>query len=218
MKSQDVVVLFKLLSLRQWENSTISRFRTVEGWEGWDGDVEGGGRDSFMSDFEELPSQEFAQFYTARGLSAGLGISKSEVNASIKRSIGVGLAIHDRRTGWPRVNTKSLLDFIVYGLKYVFPAETRGVVRGIPTSFSAPVLSERLMSAGEYIYVWEDARGKNMGQSLSPLYKSVGYAVRRDPRLYEFLALVDAVRVGNQRERAVAASLLEKNMRGGVSE
>ncbi len=150
--------------------------------------------------------------YTVRSLSKnlGIGISKSEINNSIKRSVAVGLAKFDRVTGRPQPNVSALRDFIVYGIKYVFPAKTGGIVRGIPTSFAAPILKGQLMTAGENIYVWPDPHGKNKGQSVLPLYKSVPQAVKLDDKLYEFLALIDAIRLGLPRESNLAKNILEK--------
>lgn len=181
MKSQDIFLLLKLVSLSQQENNS---------------------RES-----------SFAARYTTRGIESETGIGKSVVSQSLNRSIKVGLAKLERKTGFPRVNVKALTEFIVYGLKYVFPAEVSEVSRGIPTSFAAPVLNGIIMSAGNLIYIWPDARGGNMGQSVAPLYKSVPMAVKLDPYLYEYLALVDAIRLGNAREAGVAKDELEKKLK-----
>ncbi len=69
------------------------------------------------------------------------------------------------------------------------------------------------MSGGETIYIWPDAKGSNKGQSVQPLYKSVPMAVKTDPLLYEYLALVDAIRLGNAREASLAKSELEIKLR-----
>jgi hypothetical protein len=69
------------------------------------------------------------------------------------------------------------------------------------------------MSAGETIYVWPDARGNNKGQAVQPLYKTVSKAVKMDPFLYEYLALVDAIRLGTAREAGVAIDELEEKLR-----
>ncbi len=42
------------------------------------------------------------------------------------------------------------------------------------------------------------------GSSIMPLFKSVPEAAHKDERLYEMLALVDAIRLGNQREANLA--------------
>ncbi|MCY1382295.1 hypothetical protein D9M69_703050 [compost metagenome] len=51
-----------------------------------------------------------------------------------------------------------------------------------------------------------------MGQAVEPLFKSCPRAVERDPVLYELLALVDAVRLGQPRERKLAIELLHERM------
>ena len=51
-----------------------------------------------------------------------------------------------------------------------------------------------------------------MGQSIKPLFKSVPEAVQKDERLYEYLALVDAIRLGNQREVGLAGDLLSERL------
>ncbi len=126
--------------------------------------------------------------------------------------MSVGMAKLDRKSKLPKTNIRALLEFIVHGIKYVFPANPSAIVRGIPTSIAAPVLKGKLMTAGEYIYVWPDALGNEKGQSVVPLYKTVPMAVKKDPRLYEFLALVDAIRLGAG--RAFAAKELKKTLRG----
>lgn len=177
MKSQDIVLLLKLVSLRKQEKEAVS-----------------------------------AAQYTVRGLADETGISKSEVSNALNRCTKVGLLKQDRTTHYPCANVKALSEFIVYGLKYVFPAEMKEVTRGIPTSFAAPVLSDKIMTAGELIYVWPDAEGKKKGQAVVPLCKSIARAVTRDQLLYEYLALVDAIRLGNPREVEVAVTELHKRM------
>lgn len=186
MKSQDIVILLKLASLQEQETQ------------------------SFAENSERSSGREDP--YSVRGLEASLGISKTEVNASIKRSIASGLAIKDREFRQAKPNRRNLHNFIVHGLKFVFPAKPGAMTRGIPTAFSAPMLQNLLMSAGEDIYVWPYAQGKEKGQSIEPLFKSVPKAVQNDERLYEYLALVDAIRLGRQREAGLAADRLEERL------
>jgi hypothetical protein len=44
------------------------------------------------------------------------------------------------------------------------------------------------------------------------LFKSVPDAALKDPRLYELLALIDAIRTGNQREASLAQRSFEERM------
>lgn len=179
IKGQDVVILLKLMSLEQ-------------------------GR----KDRQQDAGLQTDAPHTVRDLEMQLSISKSEVNNSIRRCLDSGLALRDREDGRPRANARSLLDFIRHGLKFVFPASPGAMTRGMPTAFAAPMLEGLLVSAGEYIHVWPSPEGEAVGQGVKPLFKSVPAAARQDERLYEYLALVDAVRLGGRREADLAGERL----------
>ena len=146
--------------------------------------------------------------YSVRALAEETGISKSQVSLALQRCLEVGLARKDRKIGVPRANTKALFDFIVHGLRYVFPARPGEITRGIATAFAAPVLEGWLYSSGELVMVWPDATGDTKGQAVEPLFSSAPYAAHRDRELYAMLALVDAIRLGQPRESKLAAKLL----------
>jgi len=201
MKSQDIFILLKLVSIAQQAGLYSVRKGDLEVAEKQDG--QGWKIEDRPIDLVSGHSA-LADACSSRGLEASTGVSKSEVNASINRSIAIGMAMLDRKSKLPKVNVSALLEFIVYGIKYVFPANPSAMVRGLPTSFAAPVLKGITMTAGEFIHVWPDAEGSDKGQSVQPLYKTVPMAVKKDPRLYSFLALVDAIRVGQARESDMA--------------
>lgn len=142
-------------------------------------------------------------------LAAALNMSASEVHAAVKRAVASGLVDASTRT----VRKAALLEFLVHGLRYVFPPEWKGVTRGVPTSYAAPPLRDRF-SVGELPPVWPHAEGKSRGEALVPLYKSAPDAALRDPELYEWLALVDALRAGRARERKMAADELQRRLAG----
>ena len=69
-----------------------------------------------------------------------------------------------------------------------------------------------IQADGELPPVWPDPEGTVRGEELRPLYRSAPAAARRDPALYELLALVDAVRAGRPRERKLAVAELEARL------
>lgn len=140
-------------------------------------------------------------------LAEALGISASEAHAAVKRAIRSGLLDRESRS----VRKGALSEFLVHGLRYVFPAERAGVTRGVPTSYAAPPLSAKF-SVGELPPVWPHPKGTARGEGLVPLYRSVPEAAMRDPKLYEWLALVDAVRAGQARERRLASKEIERRL------
>lgn len=123
-----------------------------------------------------------------------LGMSASEVHAGVKRALEASLMKLD--DGWGHPDEAALSEFLVHGLKYVFTPERGGIAVGMPTAQAAAPLSRLLPPSDEPPPVWPDPEGSVRGVEFSPLYKSVPQAARRDPRLYELLALADAVRAG----------------------
>lgn len=174
MKSQDVLILLKLVSLHQ--------------------------------------SAAKPEDFSVRALAAATGISKSEVSASLNRSVETGLAIMDRKKKIPTTNRKALLEFVISGLRYVFPAKPGAIQRGLLTGFEAPGLKSLLSSLGENHYIWPDAVGKDQGQTINALYKTAPYAAKQDRALYQYMALVDAIRLGNTREVNIASKELKQRL------
>jgi hypothetical protein len=101
---------------------------------------------------------------------------------------------------------------VKHGLKYAFPAKPGAPQRGVATGFAAPMLEGQLLSSGADIHVWPYAEGSKRGSSITPLFRSVPEAALKDERLYELLALVDAIRLGNQREANLAQDRFEERM------
>lgn len=219
MKNQDLGLLLKLVSLQKQEKASekegVSPAWPLD-WMDWDNADERRVRESEGVNSEACPIIDrhdyWVSLYTARALEKETGISKSQINLALNRCIDVGLAKKDRKTGVPRANTQVLFNFIVHGIKYVFPVKSGEITRGISTAFAAPVLNQKLMSAGEFVMVWPDARGSTKGQSIEPLFKSATYAIKRDPELYALLALVDAIRIGQPREAKLAADMLQQRL------
>jgi len=140
-------------------------------------------------------------------LASALGISASETHAAVKRAATSGLIDPADRS----VRKAALREFLVHGLRYVFPPEWRGVSRGVPTSYAAPPLAEHF-AQGDLPPVWPDPEGAKRGEGLAPLYKSAPRAALRNPQLYEWLALADALRSGRARERKLAAQEVERRL------
>ena len=143
--------------------------------------------------------------WTYPQLASALAMSLSEVHGAVKRATAAGLLRQDRRA-----NRAALCEFIVHGAKYAFVPERGRLTRGVPTAHGAPPLDKLVGEVGEPPPVWPDPSGMVRGESFQPLCRSAPEAAKRDARLYEALCLVDAIRSGRARERAMA----EKRIRG----
>jgi len=139
-----------------------------------------------------------------RDLASSLYLSISEISESLNRSHIAGLIDESKR----KVYRQSLMEFVRYGLHYVFPQIPGTMVTGIPTAHSYPYYSKLFIS--ELNYVWPDIDGNMRGLVIQPLYKSVVNAVKEDDLLYKLLASIDIIRVGRTRELKVAIEELQK--------
>ena len=133
-------------------------------------------------------------------LASDLFLSPSQVHASLKRLEQAHLV--DIRSGRPILRAAE--EFLIHAVKYVFPAQRGESARGLPTAYAAPPLSAHIVGSGDPPPVWPDPEGEVRGVGFEPLYKAVPKAARKDPVLYELLALVDALRDGRARERRIA--------------
>ncbi|WP_342051110.1 MULTISPECIES: hypothetical protein [unclassified Cupriavidus] len=245
MKSQDILLLLKLVSL-EIRDREGGRPR-IDGWQDWELESAAPGGSALLAqelgwedrsdvhlkaspsamvtlsraesprgegelEYSDAGERNKAEF-SVRGLADSTGISKSQVSLSLQRCFEAGLAKLDRRDGVPRANAKALGELLIHGIRYVFPAKPGEVTRGIATSLGAPVLEGKLMSAGEIVPVWPDPRGNTKGAAIIPFAPSVPNAVRKDSRLYALLALTDAIRIGQPRERNLASEMLESMLK-----
>ena len=142
----------------------------------------------------------------SKDLAENLYLSTAEVSNSLERSAVSGLIDATKK----KVRVRALLDFLIFGLPYVFPQRPGSQSRGIPTAHSHPFMQEGFLS--EQQYVWPDAASDEKGAVIQPLYPGAASAARRDEKLYLMLALVDVLRAGKTREKTAAIAELEKIM------
>jgi DNA-binding Lrp family transcriptional regulator len=139
-------------------------------------------------------------------LAEAVGLSRGEVHNVVKRLITARLLQADQR----KPNMNALLDFLVSGVPYAFPAEIGPSARGIPTAHSAlPVEHE---SSGHEPLVWPSLEGHARGASVEPLYRTAPETAGHNPELYELLALVDSIRIGRARERQRAKAMIHDRL------
>ena len=138
-------------------------------------------------------------------LAKELGISASEVSEALERCRIAKLVDATKK----RVNLLALEEFLVHGLKYVFPVQPQAKVRGVATAVSASPLKESFVACDEN-FVWPDSSGNMRGMAITPLYHTVPLAIGRDSQLHQLLAIADTFRIGRAREVNVAKSELKR--------
>lgn len=141
-------------------------------------------------------------------LSNLLKISLSEVSESLNRSQIAGLIDFNKA----KVNRQNLLEFLEFGVRYVFPVELGPLVKGMPTAHSHPYMKTFIQSNSNY--VWQDNQGEEVGQEIEPFYKNQTVAAKSDPLFYRLMALVDVLRVGRIREKTISMNELKNIFNG----
>lgn len=141
-----------------------------------------------------------------KSLASTLYLSNSEISESVARSHIAGLIAENKKT----VHRQALLEFIRYGLQYVFPQVPGTMITGMPTAHSHPFYAKRFKA--EFAYVWPDDNGSIRGLAVQPLYPNLVKAAKEDECLYLQLASIDIIRIGRMREINIAFQQLEKSI------
>jgi hypothetical protein len=120
-----------------------------------------------------------------------LRMPASSVHRSLGRLQAAGLMQPQRRI----VVTTRLEEFLIYGMRYAFPPVIGRLADGVPTSLRSPMLARAQLPTDEYVWPVEGESGR--GESLRPLYRTAPALARQrgNRRLYETLAVIDAIRV-----------------------
>lgn len=143
-------------------------------------------------------------------LAALSGLSMSEVHAALKRAAAARLLYFDGKR--PRLVRPAFKEFVLHGAKYAFPAARGSMVVGVPTAHATAPLNAVIAPSADPPPVWPSMEGPVRGVALIPLYPTVPAAAQRSAALHENLALFDALRAGNARERQLAREALEARL------
>ncbi len=156
--------------------------------------------------------------WTQASLAEELCLSPSQINYALKRLLAAKLLApvlskdDNNETKLVPV-TQSCEEFLIHGLKFVFPPKFGSHTAGLPTAYAAPPLNKIIVAGNDPIPIWpaigEEAK---KGIELKPLYHCVPKSIIKfpDQYFYEFLVLLDAIRSGRARERNIGAEKIKE--------
>jgi hypothetical protein len=144
--------------------------------------------------------------WTVRSLAQELRLPPATVQRTLERLALVRVFDAGRR----RVNVGACEELFVHALRFVAPAVVGGETRGLPTAWAAPPLVGHLAGNEDLPPVWPDSLGEVRGLELQPLHPRVVSLAQADAEMYKLLALVDGLRVGDARVRALAVRMLRE--------
>lgn len=151
------------------------------------------------------------------GLALELVMSASEVNAGLKRLAQAQLVEKQEDGRKWQVIKPALEEFLLHGIKYVFPAVKGAPAAGMPTAFAAAPLRLHITGSLDVLPVWPVKQGKVRGYSFMPLYPTVPRAASQDAELYEWLCIVDALRDTESENHDLARLSLRDKLSGRVN-
>jgi hypothetical protein len=138
-------------------------------------------------------------FWTQKELATHLKISQAEISYSFTRMEKSKL--YDKKNQMVMLN--GFLEFLRYGLPYVFPAETGTEKIGIPLKQLDGMHSKRKV-------VWEYEYGTDVGLSLTPLfYDKLPEAIMTHKYLLQSVSWIEWLRIGSSREKDIAFQSLK---------
>lgn len=144
--------------------------------------------------------------WTVRSLAGELYLPPATVQRALERLAVVRVFDAGRR----RVNVGACEELFVHALRFVAPVVVGGETRGLPTAWAAPPLVGHLSGNDDLPPVWPDPLGEVRGLEVEPLHPRIVSLAQADAEMYELLALVDGLRVGDARVRALAVRLLRE--------
>lgn len=162
-----------------------------------------------------LQTREGAPVPTYAELAMSLKMSPSEAHAGVRRALEVGLLRRslDSPDRMPMPVRAAMREFLVSGLKYVWPARMGATARGVPTAASAPGVSVELdLAEPERPMVWRHPLGTMRGETIIPLYPKLPDVCLQDTWLHTWLGLVDILRSQTGREASLAANAIHTRL------
>lgn len=145
--------------------------------------------------------------WTYRAIAAEVGMDTAALHRGVARLQEAKLLDEARQP-----NRANLEEFLLSGVRFVFPAEPGPIGRGIPTAWGAEPLCASLAPSEELAPVWPDPKGIARGPQVAPISKRVPGLAKTDPKLREWFALVDAIRLGRARDRQIASRELSERI------
>jgi len=143
-------------------------------------------------------------------LAKQLRLSPFEAHAAVQRLMAARLVVD--MGGELRPVMAAVRNFVLHGAPYCYPPVRGEITIGFPTAYAVQPLKDMVLFADEMPPVWPHPDGTTRGTALLPLYEKLPLVANEDPALYELLALFDALRVGQARERELASRLLEERL------
>lgn len=160
-----------------------------------------------------LASRIFHPSYDQQNTAAQVMISQSSASYSYQRLRNASLLL---KSG--EANLANSIEFMIYAIKYLYPAKLSNLSVGIPTAHSHPSLNF-VNWKGQFPIIWpfvivDDSIDSEIklvrGETLQPIHKNVPFVSFVHYEFHQLFALIDMIRIGKAREKKIAQDELKK--------
>jgi hypothetical protein len=139
---------------------------------------------------------------TYQRLSQAIDVNTTPILHAVRRLEASGLYSDH----FQKVNIPKTIEFIVHGLKYVFPNtqidENAPDQKGFLTGISHPIFNNEINSKRKFI--WPSEKGSHWGIPIQPIHPSIPDKCLQNVELLELFALIEVLRIGRIREIEIA--------------
>lgn len=164
--------------------------------------------------YEEIPPKDG---WTFASLADDVGISPSQSHSSVERCRQAQLLVTVRNK--EIVSKRHFHELLSVAAPRIFFATRGSITVGMPTGiYAKPLEGFGEIRKDILPVVWTDSVGEIRGEGVVPIHPSVPEVAKRDPLVYELLALVDVIRIGDAPQRNKALALLERKIVGKAME
>lgn len=157
--------------------------------------------------------------WTYASLAEDICTSPSEAHRSVERCRQAQLLVVVRNK--EIISRRYFHELLSVATPRIFFAHRGSITVGMPTGLFAPPLAghnEFPLPMDALPTIWTDSEGAVRGESIEPLHPSVPEVAKRDVLVYELLALVDIIRIGDTPSRNKAIAMLERKIIGKSSD
>jgi hypothetical protein len=138
-----------------------------------------------------------------------LAVVPSQVHLAVRRLAAAGL----QRPGARSTNARALHEFLVHGVRFMFPASKGQLANGVPTAYSAPPLSAEVDALDVLVWPAPLHPAAVQGFSIAPLYRAAHTLIDRSPRTYQLLAVTDTLRLADASLHPLATERMAQLLR-----
>ena len=110
-----------------------------------------------------------------------LAVAPSQVHAALGRLATAGLLRKEPLSESRATNSRALAEFLLFGVRYAFPAVRGPLADGVPTAWSAPALASQLDAPDAVVWPTAPGPATIRGFSIRPLYRNAVHIVDSAP-------------------------------------